>query len=131
MTTLFAVAEIDVAPAALRGRTGGLTPEVETNETTGSGSSSGFQAVEVASSVASPAVAVPEFGYYTGPAATITAREGGRQVQAHLDRWSANPRIVIFWFSPGTSPGRAPHNLTAYNTAGHRLPAGHSTPGHS
>jgi hypothetical protein len=55
---------------------------------------------------------------------------GGRLVQAHLARWSASPRIVIFWFSPGTSLGRAPHSLTAYNTAGHKLPAGHSTPGH-
>ena len=116
--------------AALRGPTGGLTPEVETNETTGSGSSAGFHAVEAASSVGSPAVAIPEFGYYAGPAATITAREGGRQVQAHLARWSANSRIVIFWFSPSTSPGRAPHQLTAYSTSGHKLPAGNSAPGH-
>ena len=64
-----------------------------------------------------------------GPAATITA-QAGRQVQAHLARWSANPRIVIFWFTPSTSPGRAPHHLTAYNTAGHTLPAGNSAPGH-
>lgn len=116
--------------AALRGPTGGLTPEIETNETTGSGSSSGFHAVEAASSAGSPAMTIPEFGYYAGPAATITAQAGGRQVQAHLARWSAKPGIVIFWFSPSTSRGRAPHNLTAYNTAGHKLPAGHPTPGH-
>ena len=115
--------------AALRGPTGGLTPQVETYETTGSGSSSGFHAVEAASSVGSPAVAIPEFGYYAGPAATITAREGGQQVQAHLARWSANPRIVIFWFTPA-STGSAPHNLTAYSAAGHPLPAGNSAPGH-
>lgn len=74
-------------------------------------------------------MAVPEFGYYAGPAATITAREGGRQVQAHLARWSANPRIVIFWFTP-SSTGGTPQNLTAYSTAGHKLPAGNSAPGH-
>jgi hypothetical protein len=115
--------------AALRGPTGELTPEVETNETTGSGSSSGFHAVQAASSVGSPAVAIPEFGYYAGPAATITARAGGRQVQAHLTRWSANPRIVIFWFTPA-STASAPRNLAAHSTAGHPLPAGNSAPGH-
>jgi hypothetical protein len=114
--------------AGRRDSAGGLTPEVETNETQGSASSAGFHAVEAASSVGSPAVAIPEFGYYAGPAATITARAGGRQVQAHLARWSANSRIVIFWFTPST--GNAPHNLTAYNMAGHKLPAGHSTSGH-
>ena len=85
--------------AGLRDSAGRLTPEVETNETQGSASSAGFHAVEAASSVGSPAVAVPEFGYYAGPAATITAQQGGRQVQAHLARWSADPRIVIFWFA--------------------------------
>ena len=115
--------------AGLRDSAGGLTPEVETNETQGSASSAGFHAVEAASSVGSPAVAVPEFGYYAGPAATITAREGGRQVQAHLARWSANPRIVLFWFTP-SSTGGTPQNLTAYSPAGHTLPAGNSAPGH-
>ena len=107
--------------AGLRDSAGGLTPEVETNETQGAASSAGFHAVEAASSVGSPAVAVPEFGYYAGPAATITAREGGRQVQAHLARWSANPRIVIFWFTP-SSTGGTPQNLTAYSTAGQSCP---------
>jgi hypothetical protein len=115
--------------AGLRDSAGGLTPEVETNETQGSASSAGFHAVEAASSVGSPAVAVPEFGYYAGPAATITAREGGRQVQAHLARWSANPRIVLFWFTP-SSTGGTPQNLTAYSPAGHTLPAGNSAAGH-
>ena len=115
--------------AGLRDSAGGLTPEVETNETEGSASSAGFHAVEAASSVGSPAVAVPEFGYYAGPAAAITAREGGRQVRAHLARWSADPRIVIFWFAL-SSTGSAPHHLTAYSAAGHQLPAGNSAPGH-
>ena len=116
--------------AGLRDASGGLTPEVETNETSGPDTAAGFHAVEAPSSVGSPAVAIPEFGYYAGPAATITAQAGGKQVQAHLARWSAHPGIVIFWFSPQAGPGGAPHNLTAYDSAGHKLPAGHSSPGH-
>jgi hypothetical protein len=73
-------------------------------------------------------VAIPESGYCAGPAATITAQAGGRQIHAHLARWSANPRIVIFWFTPST--GNAPQNLAAYNAAGQPLPADHATPGH-
>ncbi len=71
-------------------------------------------------------MAIPEFGYYAGPAATITAQQGGRQIQAHLARWSANTRIVIFWFTPSS----ALQDLAAYNAAGQQLPAGHVTPGH-
>ncbi len=112
--------------AGLRGAAGRLIPEVEVNETAGSATSAGFHAVEAASSVGSPAVAVPEFGYYAGPAAKITAREGGRRVRAHLARWSTDSRIVIFWFTPASA---APQDLAAYNAAGHRLPAGHPTPG--
>ena len=56
------------------------------------------------------------------PAVTITAQAGGQQVQAHLAQWNASPRIVIFWFSPSTGPGHAPHHLTAYNAAGHSCP---------
>ena len=82
--------------------------------------------MEAASSVGSPAVAVPEFGYYAGPAAKITAREGGQPVQAHLARWSVNPAVVIFWFSPASA---SPQDLTAYNSAGQPLPAGNSAPG--
>lgn len=115
--------------AGLRDSAGGLTPEVETNETQGPASSAGCHAVEAASSVGSPALAVPEFGYYAGPAATITAQEGGRQVQAHLARWSVSPRIVIFWFSPSAT-GSAPQNLAAYNAAGQQLPVGQATQGH-
>jgi hypothetical protein len=115
--------------AGLRDSAGGLTPEVEANETQGSDSTAGFHAVEAASSVGSPALAVPEFGYYAGPAATITAQEGRRQVQAHLARWSVNPRIVIFWFTPRAT-GSAPQDLAAYNAAGQQLPVGHATPGH-
>ena len=112
--------------AGLRGAPGHLIPEVEANETVGSATSAGFHAVEAASSVGSPAVAVPEFGYYAGPAVKITAQEGSQQVQAHLARWSVNPSVVIFWFTPASA---APQDLTAYNSAGQQLPAGNSSPG--
>ena len=116
--------------AGQRDSSGGLTPEVETNETTGSDTAPGFHAVESSASVGSPAVAIPEFGYYAGPAAKITAVEGGQQVQAGTARWSVNPGIVIFWFPPGTDPGGAPlQDLTASDAAGHQLPAGNAAPG--
>jgi hypothetical protein len=116
--------------AGVRGASGALTPEVEANETTGSGTAPGFHAVEAPASVGSPAVAIPEFGYYSGPAATITALDNGRVVHAGLARWSVNPRIVIFWFLPPAAPaGATLTGLAAYDAAGHQLPAGQATPG--
>jgi hypothetical protein len=119
--------------AGLRNASGGLTPVVEANETTGPDTAPGFHAVQSPSSTGSPAVAIPEFGYYSGPATTITARQGGRPVHAHLARWSVNSGIVIFWFSrqagSAGSAGAALTGLAAYDAAGHRLPAGHPSPG--
>ena len=116
--------------AGLRGASGGLTPEVETNETTGPDTAAGFHAVQSPSSTGSPPVAIPEFGYYAGPAASITAWQGGRLVHADLARWSVNRRIVIFWFArQAGSGGSALTGLAAYDAAGHRLPAGHPAAG--
>lgn len=115
--------------AGLRSHTGALTGEVETNETTGSATTPGFHAIEAAMNVGRPAVAVPEFGYYAGPAASITARQDGHLVHASLARWSASPGIVIFWF-PATTTHPAPvTGLAAYTATGHHLPAGHTTTG--
>jgi hypothetical protein len=116
--------------AGVRDASGALTPEVEANETTGSAIAPGFHAVQSAASVGRPAVAIPEFGYYSGPATAITARRGGRLVHADLARWSVNHGIVIFWFSRQSgSAGPALTGLAAYDAAGHQLPAGHPTPG--
>jgi hypothetical protein len=116
--------------AGVRDASGALTPEVEANETTGSGTAPGFHAVEAPASVGNPAVAIPEFGYYSGPAATITALDNGRVIHAGLARWSVNPRIVIFWFLPPAAPaGTTLTGLAAYDAAGHQLPAGQATPG--
>ena len=115
--------------AGLRAASGALTGEVETNETTGSATSTGFHAIEAAMMVGTSAVAVPEFGYYAGPAATITARQGGHLIHASLAHWSASPRIVIFWF-PTTARHHTPLTaLAAYTTTGHHLPTGNTTTG--
>ena len=77
-----------------------------------------------------PAVAIPEFGYYAGPAASITALDHGRVIHARLARWSVNPRIVVFWFIPPAAPaGATLTGLGAYDAAGHQLPAGSGAPG--
>jgi hypothetical protein len=116
--------------AGQRDSSGALTAQVEANETAGSDTAPGFHAVEAPLAVGRPAVAIPEFGYYAGPAAKITALAGGRQVTASTARWSVNPSIVIFWFRPTVNPaGTALHGLAAYGTGGHQLPAGHPTPG--
>jgi hypothetical protein len=115
--------------AGVRDASGKVTPEAETNETTGSGAAAGFHAVASSASVGRPAVAVPEFGYYAGPATKITARKGGQLVQAVLARWSVNLGIVIFWFPASTGPGSPLTGLAAYDAAGHQLPAGHTSSG--
>jgi hypothetical protein len=116
--------------AGLRSASGGLIPEVETNEITGAGTSPGFHAIEAPTTVGSPEVVIPEFGYYAGPAATITAERSGQLVHASLARWSVDPSIVVFWF-PGTTPASTPlTGLAAYTNSGHLLPAGSTTTGH-
>jgi hypothetical protein len=116
--------------AAVQDASGVLTPEITTNETTGPDTAAGFHAVEAAMTIGTPAAAMPEFGYYAGPAVKITALDGTQHVRAHLARWSVNPRVVIFWFTPAADPGGAAlHDLAAYNTAGQQLPAGNNSPG--
>ena len=109
-------------------KAGKLSAGVESNEVTGPDTAPGFHAVE--SPMNANGHPVPEFGYYAGPAAKITGIIGGRRVQASHARWSINPTIVIFWFSPRGNP--AAHRVTglaAYNTHGKPLPTGHNTPG--
>ena len=118
--------------AAARNGAGVLAPLVETNETAGPDRAPGFHAVEAPLTAGPPGVAVPEFGYYAGPAVKITGMAGGREVQARTARWSADPGIVIFWFAPARAPGRSAAivtGLTAYDAAGQPLPAGHGSPG--
>jgi hypothetical protein len=116
--------------AGHRAGPGTLTGDVETNETTGSATAPGFHAVESPIETGDPGTAIPEFGYYAGPAAEITASVDGKPVRASTARWSLNPQIVIFWFPATAHPSAtAPHGLAAYDASGHLLPAGHNTPG--
>jgi len=103
---------------------GRLVGEVETNEFQGSDFAPGFHGVEGAVELGRARVAMPEFGYYAGPAAKITGVVNGTTVQAGQARWSVNPRIVIFWFPAGANAS----GLTAYNAAGQQLAGGDSSP---
>ena len=116
--------------AGLRDASGALTPEVETNETSGSDTAPGFHAVEAPSSVGSPAVAIPEFGYYAGPAASITARgprPGHPRQAGPLERQPPDRRLLVH--PPGRPGGATLTGLAAYDAAGHQLPAGSTAPG--
>jgi len=116
--------------AAARNGAGALTPLVEANETAGPDNAEGFHAVEAPLTAGATGVAVPEFGYYAGPAVKITGTAGGREIQARTARWSAEPGIVIFWFVPAAGRATATvTGLTAYDAAGQPLPAGNGTPG--
>jgi hypothetical protein len=108
---------------------GHVSNGVEANEFTGSDVAPGFHAVEAPTTVNEQAI--PEFGYYAGPAVKITGKVGGRTIRADTARWSVNPAIVIFWFAPRDDPGaREVTGLAAFNVHGERLPAGHATAGH-
>jgi len=111
-----------------RDASGKLTGDVEANEFSGSDTAPGFHAVEAPMTASGQAV--PEFGYYAGPAAKITGVVGGRRILADHAQWSVNPKIVIFWFSPSANHGaQAVTGLAAYNAHGKRLPAGHNSAG--
>jgi hypothetical protein len=115
--------------AGQRDAAGRLTDRVESNEVTGSDRSPGFHAVQAPTEV--EGARMPEFGYYAGPAARITARAGGHQIRARQARWSQDPTVVLFWFDPADVPaGQEPTGLAAFDSAGHRLPAGNNSPGH-
>jgi hypothetical protein len=99
----------------------GLKDLVIANETAGSDKAPGFHAVTGGLNV--DGHDVPSFGYYVGPAAKITGSTG----LAHQARWSADPKVVVFWFAPGTPD---PEHLKAFDAAGKELPAGNTGVGH-
>ncbi len=114
---------------------GGFSPDnvviglVMSNEVNGSDRAPGFHAVQAPTTV--EAGAVPEFGYYVGPAAKITGTAGGHKVTAGQAHWSEDPSVVVFWFDPARVPGgHDVTGLTAYDAAGHRLTSGNTTIGH-
>jgi hypothetical protein len=91
---------------------------VMANEAEGPDTAPGFHAVQ-----GPTGPGMPTFGYYAGPAARITATAGGRTVTAEQAAWSADTRVVVFWFPPAAP---SPTGLAAYDSAGRTLPAGHN-----
>jgi hypothetical protein len=111
-----------------RKASGKLTADVLDSEFSGPDTAPGFHAVHAPMTVGKEAI--PEFGYYAGPAVKITGIVGGRRILADHAQWSVNPKIVIFWFSPRADRfDYAITGLAAYNAHGKRLPTGHSTVG--
>jgi hypothetical protein len=100
---------------------GGLKDLVIANETNRSDKAAGFHAVT--GGLNADGQDVPSFGYYYGPAATITAQSG----VAHQAQWSVDPNVVVFWFDSGVAE---PEGLKAFDAAGTELPTGDTGVGH-
>jgi hypothetical protein len=118
--------------AGTRTRAGKLIPGVMTNEFDGPDDAPGFHAVESPMGVGKPTVNFPEFGYYAGPAATITGQlhGSGPLLHAATAHWSLNHSIVLFWFPPRVNPHAGQiSNLSATDAHGNTLPGGHNNPG--
>ena len=90
--------------------------------------SPGFHAINLPINI--EYVDLPMFGYYVGPAATITARADGRLVTAQTAQWSEDESVVLFWFRfddlHNDAKGFSPHvsDWTATDAAGRKLPLG-------
>jgi hypothetical protein len=111
--------------AGHRDAAGKVTGDYLTNETSGTDEDAGFHGISGGVNV--NGIDVPTFGYYAGPAAKITARIGGKTVQAHQAAWSQDSKIVIFWFD-GTAGD--PTHVTAFDAAGKELPSGRTGVSH-
>jgi hypothetical protein len=70
---------------------------------------------------------LPIFGYFIGPARTITAKSGGRTVTAQLAVWSENADYKLFWFpSDQVSPTAKLTDWAAFQADGRPVPTGHA-----
>ncbi|MET8357277.1 hypothetical protein [Micromonospora sp. NPDC005171] len=100
---------------------GSVTTDILVNDVEGSDRSAGFHQIGYdEESVA--AASVPTFGYFVGPAKRIVGTVDGRQVDARVARWSADPQVVIFWFDPAQlTPGERLDGIIALDGSGHRL----------
>ncbi|WP_436497928.1 hypothetical protein [Actinokineospora sp. HUAS TT18] len=102
---------------ARRAADGTIVDRYATNETVGHDKAPGFHGASVAFETGR----IPAFGYYSGPAAKITAKIGGKTVQAHQAAWSLDPSIKVWWFDYSTTE---PTKLAAFDAAGKPLPLG-------
>jgi hypothetical protein len=102
-------------------RTGtSLQSVLATNEFRGSDRSFGFHATDGGENL--DGEVIPVFGYFAGPAAKITTTVHGATVEAKLAKWTADPNVVIFWFTPEQVPDSASLTpLVAYDANGERL----------
>lgn len=98
---------------------GRMTDFYATNETEGSDKALGFHAASIANGNG----LIPAFGYYSGPAAKITAVIDGKTVEAHQASWSEDVTVKVWWFDYSASE---PTNLAAFDAAGNPLPLGNS-----
>jgi hypothetical protein len=71
-------------------------------------------------------VVQPAFGYFVGTPAKITGTVDGRTVTAERARWSADPKVTVFWFDNTRVTGDT-HltSVSAYDAAGKRLAKAH------
>ncbi|MEU7904340.1 hypothetical protein [Actinoplanes sp. NPDC049118] len=103
---------------------GTIVDVVVANEVEGPDRAPGFHAVQGGMEVEGERT--PSFGYYSGNAARITARSGGRTVVAKVAPWSRDGRVKFFWFDPAT---KAVGDLKAYDGAGRALTKGNNQVG--
>jgi hypothetical protein len=102
-----------------------ITEDLTISEYQGTATTPGFHPMQAQMDLLDKSVQ-PAFGYYSGSPATITVRETGPTITAHLARWSKDPGTTVFWFDPADvhDPSQWT-NLGAYDAAGTRLPDGH------
>jgi hypothetical protein len=118
-----------------------LAPCTNTFDDVAPDNSPGFHSIELPTGT--DGVDFPMYGYYVGPAATITVKSRGRVVTAKTALWSENPDVVLFWFpldqvflkpdktSPlykqgKVTPGELPDTSewSAWDVSGVKLPLG-------
>jgi hypothetical protein len=91
-----------------------------TNEFKGSDRSFGFHATDGGELIEE--TFIPVFGYFAGPAASITSTVRGKTVTAKTTVWSEDPNVVFFWFDQADVPSSDVLTpLIAYDAKGERL----------
>ncbi|MBQ0894627.1 hypothetical protein KBX37_16235 [Micromonospora sp. U56] len=109
--------------AGRRSADGRLTSDFLVNDVEGNDRRPGFHQIGYDQSGPGPdRNPVPTFGYFVGPAKRIVGTVDGRQIDARLAKWSADPAVVIFWFDPQQlAPGVRLDGIVADDAQGRRL----------
>ncbi|WP_067510481.1 hypothetical protein [Actinoplanes sp. TFC3] len=102
-----------------------VTEDLTISEYQGTATTPGFHPMQAQMDLGAKSVQ-PAFGYYSGTPASITVRDTGRTLTAHLARWSEDPGTTVFWFDPADVHDSSQwSDLGAYDASGARLPDGH------